>query len=203
MLYVRNMTFRRNASVAAFVGAVLLLLLPIALASGGLRIGAAGGLAGMLAGFAALVNWRRIEHADDADASGIAALAVEAISISGLFWTALCAFFAVVLLAEVAPASGRRAEVEWLGPLLAVGAGGALAVAMVWAVKTARRQEGVERAVFHESGAIAFILTIVGAAIYALFEAFADAPKLSMWAVWGFGWAVYTVVSGVLRHRAA
>jgi hypothetical protein len=65
-----------------------------------------------------------------------------------------------------------------------------------------RRKDGVERQVFLQSTSLAFFITVLGAISYALFEVFAEAPKLSMWLVWSWGMAAWGIGSAVIAKRA-
>lgn len=193
---------RRLAPLTAFAAAVLLLVPPMVDGDGGARIGAVFALAGMGGGLAAVVNRLRLDHSDDAVAPSAGSIVVDAISMTGPVWAALCVVFLAVL--ALGPGQdGADNQLTWLEPVVAAGAGAALVAAMVWGVLTSSRREGVERQVLYESAAIAFMVTVLGAAVYALFESFVDAPRLSMWVVWSVGMAVFTVLSVVRHNRVA
>jgi hypothetical protein len=71
------------------------------------------------------------------------------------------------------------------------------------AARATTKREGVERDVLLRATSFAFFATIFVAAAYGLLEAFADAPRISMWVPWMVGGATWSVTAVVLSRRLA
>jgi small basic protein len=95
-----------------------------------------------------------------------------------------------------------RVEVpEWAKILLAIVPAFTLSAALVSRLRGVFTSEGVERTIWVEASASAFFATILAALTWASLESWAGAPKLSMWAVWLFGFGVWAVLAVILRRR--
>ena len=89
---------------------------------------------------------------------------------------------------------------EWARLLLAV----APALAAVYALGSqvrGLRAAGVERTHLVEATSYAFFLTALGSLTYGFFEAWAHAPKLSAFWVWGFAMGSWLAIALVLQRR--
>ncbi len=186
----------------AFGMSVGLLVTALAVGSTAARLGALGGLAGIAFGTAVAVRRHRREYESPQEVPPLPKLVLAAVAESGGFFFYLSAYLALVMLATLdtgeKPLDGTIAE-----PAFATAATLALAVALVSAGRREFRREGVERVVFLESTCIAFFVTVIAAAGYALFEALADAPTISMWVIWSVGMLAWAIASGVRRRAVA
>lgn len=88
-----------------------------------------------------------------------------------------------------------------VGALVALPAVLAVWVAVISKIRKVGAQEGIERHVQTEALGFAFLVTILGVVTYALLEAFAQFPPLSMWWVWAYGMGSWGVVSAVLARK--
>jgi len=68
-------------------------------------------------------------------------------------------------------------------------------------IRLGRRSKELDRLMFLESTSIAFFVTMLFVLTYALLEAWINAPKLSMWAVWTVGMLSWAVLSSVFKRR--
>lgn len=197
------MTLRRSIPVFALAAAVLVLAVPLAIGSAEARGGAVFALVTILGGVAVVVRATRAEHADDPTQPSSMGLLAESMSGPGLLVVGTAVYLVAVCLHTFAPGSGPREDAGWPGPALAVLAVAGLALGGAGSIRSIRRREGIERRVLVEATSIAFFVTMLGAIGYATFEAFADAPEISMWAVWSVGMFTWAVAGSVLQRRAA
>ncbi len=192
---------RSSAALFAFGLCIALLVIPLVVGNAAARLGAGGALAAMLLGLVTSVRrLQRIEYAEAADPPSVMELVKEAVAYLGRYFVYLAAYIAFVLVAVATPASGARPP-AWKGPLMAGLAAIALVAAMATVARVQWRKEGVERQVFLESTCIAFFITVVTSAAYALFEVLADAPQISLWSVWSLGMLTWAVTGSVRTRR--
>lgn len=158
------------------------------------RVGAVAGALGLAAAALLGVRNRRRDYGDE-DAPPLGRLLSEWLAESGRFFIYLFAYGALILLIAVDDRDGPLND-TWGEPVFVAVAGGVLALAVVQAARDVWQKEGVERQVLLESATVAFFVTVLATATYAMAEALMDAPAISMWAVWGLGmlsWAVATM----------
>ena len=186
--------------VGAIVGS---LLVPIAIGSPTARVVALVGLAVAAAGCVAGIRRLRVEHADEARPPTTFELLVELVSGSVASLVGVSEFLVVVYFATLAPGSASREEAGWVMPLLAVVAADGLLLAILMATVRFRGREGVEREVHVKATSVGFLVVVLAAGVYGVFEVLTDAPRMSMWWVWSFGIAAWFVSARVIERRAA
>lgn len=64
-----------------------------------------------------------------------------------------------------------------------------------------REEDGLERTIYSESAAIAFLVTMLSALSYGFLQESTDAPSLSGFVVWSFGMGMWALVSMVMNRR--
>ncbi|HUP84490.1 MAG TPA: hypothetical protein VM143_02375 [Acidimicrobiales bacterium] len=186
-----------------FSATVAFLAVPIAIGSAGARLGALGGLAGMVVPFLLGVRRARlVDHGDDAAPPSFFELARESTARAGRMFVYVAGYILLVFLVWMAPASGQRKDSGLAGLVVATVASGLIIATVVDGARLQRRMGGVERQIFLQSTSLAFFVTVLGAVAYALFEVFLDAPKLSMWLLWSWGMAAWGIGSAVIAKRA-
>lgn len=186
-----------------FTLTIAFLVIPIAIGSTGARLGAVGGLAGMVAPFLLGVRRTRlVDHGDDETPPSFIELARESTARAGRMFVYVAGYILLVFLVAMAPASGQRKDSGMAGIAVATVAAGLVIATVVDGARLQRRRDGVERQIFLQSTSLAFFVTVLAAAAYALFEVFVDAPKLSMWLPWGWGMAAWGIGSAVIARRA-
>ncbi|HYD09906.1 MAG TPA: hypothetical protein VEA78_07375 [Acidimicrobiales bacterium] len=193
------MTLRRSLPLVVLGAALVAAAVPFVVGGAEGRLASAFVLAGVLVPLAAGV---RTQRADD-DRLSLLDAASAHLRGPGSWLLGLAVGMAVLLFAVMArPDDG---DVTWSGWLAAGVIAAAVAIGMAATVRWVRSREGVERRELTEATSIAFFVTVLAAATYATFESIADAPRLSMWVVWGVGmgtWSVVSVVRGIRDHSA-
>lgn len=178
-----------------------LLVVPLVRGNAGARVGAVAGLVAIAGGLAVSIRrLRRVEYAESERSPTLAELAREAVNGLGRYFVYMSAYIAFVIVAAAAPDSGERAA-QGLRIALAAAAAVALAAAIADVVRLQWRKEGVERQIFLESTCVAFFVTVVASAAYALFEVMADAPRLTMWLPWSLGMFTWAVTASRRSRR--
>lgn len=186
-----------------FSATIAFLAIPIAIGSAGARLGAFGGLAGMVVPFLLGVRRTRlVDHGDDATPPSFFELARESTAQAGRMFVYIAGYILLVFLVAMAPASGQRKDSGVAGAVVATLAAALIIATIVDGARLQRRKDGVERQIFLQSTSLAFFITVLGAVAYALFEVFVDAPKLSMWLLWSWGMAAWGIGSAVIAKRA-
>jgi hypothetical protein len=77
----------------------------------------------------------------------------------------------------------------------------AAAVGMYLQRSRIREEDGLERTVYSESAAIAFLVTMLSALSYGFLQESTDAPSLSGFVVWSFGMGMWALASMVMNRR--
>lgn len=186
-----------------FAATIAFLAVPIAIGSAGARLGALGGLAGMVVPFLLGVRRTRlVDHGDDTTPPSYVELARESTAQAGRMFVYVAGYIVLVFLVWMAPASGPRQDSGVAGVVVATVASGLIIATIVDGARLQRRKDGVERQIFLQSTSLAFFITVLGAVVYALFEVFIDAPKLSMWLLWVWGMSAWGIASAVIAKRA-
>jgi hypothetical protein len=158
------------------------------------RAAAVAGALGVAAAALAGVRQRMREY-DDGDAPSLGHLFSEWLAESGRFFVYLFTYGSIILLVALDSEDGPLSD-TWAEPVFVAIAAAVLALAVGQAARDVWRKEGVERQVLFESATVAFFVTVLAAAAYAMAEVLMEAPPLSMWAVWMLGmftWALATM----------
>lgn len=77
----------------------------------------------------------------------------------------------------------------------------AAAIGMYLQRSRIREEDGIERTVYSESAAIAFLVTMLSALSYGFLQESTDAPSLSGFVVWSFGMGIWALVSMAMNWR--
>ena len=159
------------------------------------RVGAVAGAVGLAVAVVAGVRSRRRHYDEDDETPGLGRLLSEWLSESGRFFVYLFTYGAMIFLIALDEEDGPLHD-TWAEPVFAALAAAVLAFAVIHAARDVWRKEGVERQVLLESATIAFFVTVLATATYAMAEALMEAPPISMWALWALGmfsWALATM----------
>jgi hypothetical protein len=176
--------------VGAFFACVALLAV---LGGVGQPLAAVLGFAGIAAGTAAAGQRMRSELSDDGQTLALRRSAFTAVRCAGPLWLAMCGIYGALLVWHL---SDKRA-----GAFSAAVAAVILVAVVGSLARNVARIDGLDREVLLRSAAFAFFATALSAATYALFEAFDNAPRLSMWVVWTFGMLTWAVSTAVVKAR--
>lgn len=177
---------------AGFTVCAMALAVGAVTGGGGARIGGACGLLGLVAAVWAIVRGDRREHAEEH--RPLATSVSEAMRWTGVSWFGVAAFVAIAFLASNDGSTALKAVAITAA---AIGLGGTFVVI----VRGSLRAEGVERELYLVSTSVAFVMTMVGIAIYALAESAFGAPKLSLWWVYTGGIVTWVVTSAIYKRR--
>lgn len=192
---MRSLKFEAGESPLPFLSlgmAVGMLGLCAARAGGGVRLASIAGLVAIA--MALIVPLRSAKRSYGDDHPGWNALLDEVLAGPARFVPYLGAATAFLFIASVAPGSGARDRIPWLGPLMAGLGAIAIAVVVAGAVRSLLRTEGVERQALLTSSSIAFFVSIVLVGAWSCLEAVASAPAVPMLAVWLVALAVWGAV---------
>lgn len=152
---------------------------------GGERIGAIGGMVGVGLGMSAATAAVRREHGDPKP-SLVATMNVVSRGAAVVF-VGMAVYFAAAFIAG--------------GAVVPILGGAAMLVSLAWAPVAVLRREGIEREVLLRATCFGFFVTVLGSAFYAMFESFADAPRVSMWVPYAVGMLTWSIAASVLQHR--